>query len=257
MNSLILNSTIINIVIANFAVILISAGVVVLYKYLNNKFILSLLLAFSSGLILTEAFTELIPKSLEEGGNMYYLLFGLVVFFISETIFHSGPGHNHEPGEEHIHTVNKNLVIQSLLVDGIHNFVDGLAVAAAFISSAATGWVVFLGIILHEVPQELSDLSLLKEAKLDSTKSYIYNTLVALTMGVGSLIGYLFASKFPVNLIANLELFTAGSLIFLAFSKMLPLAFKYNSSYNSNIFKRLTVLLALIAGGAFTILLHF
>lgn len=81
----------------------------------------------------------------------------------------------------------KSLVYINLIGDGIHNFVDGALIASAFLLDFHAGLLVTLAVILHEIPQEISDFGVLLYAGLSRSKAIIYNLLIALIAVIGAL----------------------------------------------------------------------
>ncbi len=237
--------------IANVLIISISIAVFLFFKKINNQLFASSILSLGAGLLIVEAFNELIPHNIEEGGQWWYVVIGLVFFLIIESFIHSGPKHEHKIGEEIDH--NHGSIVIALIADGLHNFTDGIVVALAFVSSLTSGWTTTLGILIHELPQELSDLALLKTYNLSQIKALTINTLVSLTMPLGSLFGLFAISNLAPSVLPNLSLISAGSLIFLGVVKMLPIAF-LNQKFSKK--EYLLVILAFIIGGFIARFLH-
>jgi zinc and cadmium transporter len=142
-----------------------------------------------------------------------YLLVGFIAFFLIERFLHWR--HCHE-GKCDIHPFTHLILIG----DGIHNFVDGLVIAASFMVSIAFGWVTTLMIILHEIPQELGDFGVLVYGGFEKIRALGFNFLAQLTCVVGGIAGF-FLLYTPES-IAFLLPFAAGGFIYIAASDLIP-----------------------------------
>ena len=181
-----------------------------------EKYLLALV-ALASGALLGGAFLHLLPEAAEKlnaDSVFLWTLISLLAFFVIEKIFQWRHCH-----KEHceIHTFGH----MSLFGDSIHNFIDGLVIAAAFIESTNLGLVVSLGVILHEIPQEIGDFSTLLLAGFSKKKALVMNFLVALTAVGGGIVGFFLAS-YSDKFINILIPFAAGGFIYIATSDLIP-----------------------------------
>lgn len=183
-------------------------------KFLNR--ILIILVAFSAGALLGGAFFHLMVESLE-GMEVItafaYLLTGFIAFFLIERVLHWR--HCHE-GKCDTHPFT-HLV---LIGDGIHNFIDGIVIAASFIVSIPFGCVTTLVIILHEIPQELGDFGVLVYGGFEKARALGFNFLSQLTCIIGGMVGF-FLLYTPES-VAFLLPFAAGGFIYIASSDLIP-----------------------------------
>ncbi|MCK9572303.1 MAG: ZIP family metal transporter [Candidatus Omnitrophica bacterium] len=207
------------IIISTLVVSLISL-VGVLTLAISDKLLHKLIfcfIGFSAGALIGGAFLHLLPEALQENNNpniFYYLILGIVLFFIMERFLHWRHCH-----EEHcqIHP----FTYLSLIGDGMHNFLDGLVIAASFVVSFKLGVVTTVAIILHEIPQELGDFAVLVYGGFSRKKALFCNFISALTALLGALIGYFLSGisgNFPVFILP----FTAGGFIYIAASDLIP-----------------------------------
>lgn len=151
--------------------------------------------AFAAGSLLGVSFFDLIPESVEHLPETYmvYILAGILGFLLLEQVIHW----HHEHGEncsEHNHTRVHATGYLVALGDGIHNFLDGVLIASTFLIHPALGWSTTLSIILHEIPQEISDFGVLLHSGFKAPQAILVNLLSALTAVVGGLAGYFFLS---------------------------------------------------------------
>jgi len=183
---------------------------------LLQKIIFSLI-GFSAGALIGGAFLHLLPEALKGTKSttvFYYLILGIVLFFLLERYVHWR--HCHEKDCD-IHA----FTYLNLVGDGLHNFIDGMVIAASFVVSFKLGVVTTIAIIFHEIPQELGDFGVLIFGGFTKKKALVYNFLIALTAMLGAVVGYFiidFAKGFS-NFIMPL---TAGGFIYIATSDLIP-----------------------------------
>ncbi len=173
---------------------------------------LSCLISFAVGTLLSVAFLRLLPEALELAESrsiMFTVLSGIVLFFVLEKLLIWR--HCHER-ECQVHSTGGHLI---LFGDSFHNLVDGIIIAAAFLTSFPLGVATALAIIIHEVPQEVGDFSILLEQGFTSGKAILFNTLSSLTMCVGALLGY-FALDLMKPIIPFILAISASSFIYVA-----------------------------------------
>ena len=205
------------------------------------KKILLLMVAFSAGALMGGAFLHLIPEAAEgaEGLSVFlYVIMGFSLFFIIERVLHWR--HCHE-GKCDVHT----FTYMNLIGDSIHNFIDGLVIAASFVASVPLGISTTFAILAHEIPQEVGDFGVLIYGGFTKAKALLFNFLTALTAILGAFIGYFLADisgQFTVLLIP----FAAGGFIYIAASDLVPELHK-----EANIHRSLFSFLFFIMGIAF------
>ncbi|MCP8313141.1 MAG: ZIP family metal transporter [archaeon] len=211
-------SELLPILFATFLVSLLSfIGVV--FLSLNDKLLNSLLLvlvAFASGALLGGAFLHLLPESLTSGSEevFIFVLLGIMIFFVIEKFLRWRHCHD---GKCDIHA----FTYLNLIGDGIHNWIDGMIIAASFITSTALGIVTTFAVAAHEIPQEIGDFGLLVYGGFKKTKALFYNFISALTAIVGAVFTYYFAQH-TENLAALLLPLAAGGFIYIAATDLLP-----------------------------------
>lgn len=211
---------------ADLAVILVSVTGVSLVSFIGILFvglketfvkrILMALVGFSSGSLIGAAFLDLLPESLEQIGQaiFYYVIVGIVFFFAMEKFLYWRHCHD---GKCEVHM----FAYLNLFGDGVHNFVDGVTIAAGFLISYSLGFAVTLAVIFHEIPQELGDFGVLLYGGFGKKKALTYNFLSALAAVAGSLVTYYLASQ--IQGVAHLLVpFAAGGFIYIAATDLMP-----------------------------------
>jgi zinc and cadmium transporter len=176
-----------------------------------------ILVGFSSGTLLGGAFLHLLPESLNPDNDpatvLWYVMVGIVIFFTLEKFLYWR--HCHEK-ECPTHT----FVYLNLIGDGIHNFIDGMVIAATFMLSFELGFATTLAVIFHEVPQEIGDFGVLVYGGLNRKKALTYNFISAITAILGALATYFLAYLRSIETL--LVPFAAGGFIYIAATDLLP-----------------------------------
>jgi zinc and cadmium transporter len=130
----------------------------------------------------------------------------------------------------------------NLIGDSIHNFIDGLIIAASFIVSISLGLTTTVAIAAHEIPQEIGDFGVLVYGGFDKKKALVLNFVVALTIVLGGITGF-FVSQNIENAVIFLIPFAAGGFIYIAATDLVPEIKK-----ETNIKKSMTTMLVFICG---------
>ena len=180
------------------------------------KKILFILVAFSAGAMIGGSLLHLLAESfevLDVDSAMMIFIVGFSLFFIIERLLHWH--HCHAGGECEIHTYSYLI----LFGDGIHNFIDGLVIAAAFITDIHLGLVTSFVIIGHEIPQEIGDFAVLLHGGMKKKKALLYNFISQLTAVLGGLIGFFWMND---QLRAFMLPFAAGGFMYIAASDLIP-----------------------------------
>jgi len=179
------------------------------------KKITPLLVALSAGALMGTAFLHLIPEaSATIMTTSAYTLSGFIVFFLIEKVLLWR--HCHEQDCK-IHT----FAYMNLLGDSVHNFIDGIIIAASFLTDLSLGIATSLAVILHELPQELGDFGVLVHGGFTRAKALILNFLTALTAILGGVIGFFLISSEKVATSVLIPI-AAGGFIYIAATDLIP-----------------------------------
>lgn len=192
--------------------------------------IVVLFVGFAAGGLIGGAFLHLLPEAIEQCGCdlvFLYTLIGFTVFFLMERYLYWR--HCHEDACD-IHT----FTYLNLIGDGVHNFTDGLIIAASFMTDLKLGIVTTLAVIFHEVPQEMGDFGILVYGGFTKPKALFFNFMCAITAIVGAMIGYI-VSGITEKISLFLISFTAGGFIYIAASDLIPELHKQKKIKRANL----------------------
>lgn len=202
-----------------------AAGVYLLLPERTREKSVEYLLGFAIGMLLGAGFLHLLPRAIEQArdsthGLMGTALFAILVFFVLEKGLiwrhhHHHGGHDHDGVHEH----PAGTLI--LIGDSVHNFMDGILIAAAFLADPDLGVVTALAVIAHEVPQELGDFAILLHSGYTRARAFLFNALSSLAMILGAVLAWFTLSQIDW-LIPYLLTFTAASFIYVAMSDLMP-----------------------------------
>jgi zinc and cadmium transporter len=194
-------------------------GIILLFWEKFTLKISHFLASFAAGTLLGAAFFDLLPEALEEAGGVnipFWTLIGILTFFLLERFIHWFHHHHNHSTENTEPTVP--LII---LGDGVHNFIDGIAIAATFLVSIPLGITTAFAVVAHEIPQEIGDFGILLHKGLSRKKVLLANILSTATAFVGAIATFLLGDVIKDALPALLSL-TGGFFIYIAASDLIP-----------------------------------
>jgi zinc and cadmium transporter len=178
--------------------------------------LLTPLVALAAGSLLCGAFFHMLPEAVEQSGNelsVYAsLVGGFAAFFILEQYLHWH--HCHRQVSEHA-----PLGYLILVADGLHNFLGGLGVGAAFVIDFRVGVTTWLVAAAHEVPQELGDFGILVHSGWKTRAALVYNLASALTFLAGGVLAFVLSGAVDVSLLLP---FAAGNFVYIAAADLIP-----------------------------------
>jgi len=207
------------VILASVTVVSLLALIGILFVSLKEAIlgrILTAFVGFASGSLIGAAFLHLLPEALDGASQsvLQLVVTGIVFFFVMEKFLYWRHCHD---GKCPVHI----FAYLNLIGDGIHNFIDGITIAASFLISYSLGFATTLAVIFHEIPQELGDFGVLVYGGLGKKKALTYNFISALTAFVGALITYFLASYIQ-GLAQFLVPFAAGGFIYIAATDLMP-----------------------------------
>ena len=190
---------------------------------------LSPMVSFAIGALLGAAFLAILPHAFESPGTDAHtitltVLCGILVFFLLEKMViwrhcHTEDCEAHVPDLDQARQAASGKLI--LIGDGIHNMVDGVLIAAAFVTDVHLGVVTSIAVIAHEIPQELGDFAILLHSGFSRGKALAYNMLTSLTTVIGGVVAY-FSLSLANAVVPYVLAIAASSFIYIAVADLIP-----------------------------------
>ncbi len=176
------------------------------------------LISFSAGALLGDVFLHLLPEMSEVGFTAttgLYFVVGIIIFFFLEKyiLWH----HSHNDHDEEIHATR----YLTIFGDALHNFIDGLIIAASFLVSIPLGITTTIAVVFHEIPQEIGQFAILIHGGWSKGKALLYNFVSALTAIIGAVV-VLFITPNLQGAPTFLLAFAGASFIYIAMSDIIP-----------------------------------
>ena len=200
-----------------------SAGLAAFSLYLRASWV-PMLVSFAIGALLGAAFLEVIPHAFEKGDPHEAagaILGGIFAFFVLEKLLIWRHCHTEDcEGHDAAHDQGRSGTL-IVVGDTVHNFVDGVLIAAAFLQSNELGLITAVAIIAHEIPQEVGDFLILLHSGFSRARALAMNLLSSAATVVGGVLGY-----FGLQVVAGLEPtllgIVAASMIYVAVADLIP-----------------------------------
>ncbi len=195
----------------------------ILFLLVNRKFldkIIMFLVSLSAGSLFGGVFLHILPEVVEKNGFTIpislSILAGILTFFIIEKIICWR--HCHIPtSNSHPH----HLAPINLIGDAVHNFIDGLIIAAGYMVDVNVGLATTIAVLSHEIPQEIGDFGVLIHAGMSKGKALLFNFMSALTSVLGAIVGLLLGAASTSFAVIILP-FAAGGFLYIAGSDLIP-----------------------------------
>jgi zinc and cadmium transporter len=186
-----------------------------------------MLVSYAIGALLGAAFLGVIPEAFAKGPPQQAaaaILGGIFAFFVLEKLLLYRHCHteNCEVHDQHQHAHDHGRSGALIIVgDTVHNFVDGVLIAAAFLQSTELGIVAALAIIAHEIPQEVGDFLILLHSGYSRARALAVNLGSSLATIVGGIGGYYGLQVFRDWEAALLGI-VAASMVYVAVADLIP-----------------------------------
>ena len=245
----------IKIILSTFLVSLMSfAGLVLVGKKIEKK--IHYMITFAAAALLSVAFLDLIPHALEHleeiGTHSHdafiWVIAGIVLFFLVERFIHW-----HHCGSSKCD--KKPVGILILSGDFVHNFLDGILIAGAFLIDIKIGISTMIAIIIHEIPQEFGDYAVLLHAGYNRKKALFLNFMSALSAVLGGVLGY-FAFGLIEGIAPYAVLLAAGGFLYIALSDIMPTLHRHSENKKILIIETVLFILTIIGFKFFLEALH-
>ena len=221
--------------------------------------------SFAAGALFGDAFLHIVPEIVETRGFGFPVslafLSGIVLFLIIEKAIHlhqfhvlEGDGHGPENHDDRWGARLKPYVFTNLVGDAIHNFGDGLIIAASYAVSVPVGMATTFAVALHEIPHEIGGFSILVHGGFSRGKALVINFLTALLAFAGALVS-LVLSRYAAGIEGYVLPIAAGGFVYVAGSDLIPELHKESDTFTKS-FLQLLVFVSGIALMAMLLLLE-
>jgi zinc and cadmium transporter len=225
-----INSTLLSILLATTIAGVFSITAAAIFSFTLLSKMVERLVSLSVGIMLSTSLLHALPEAFESSADTHklfaVLLGGLLAFFLLEKLsilrhshHHEEDGHGHHHGHDKREAGKAGWMI--LVGDGLHNFTDGILIAAAFLADPHLGLVTGLAIIAHEIPQEIGDFIVLLNAGFSRTRAYVYNLICSLMAVLGGILGYFMLAR-GMQWIPYVLVFASSGFIYIAVSDLMP-----------------------------------
>ncbi|MFH1803190.1 MAG: ZIP family metal transporter [archaeon] len=217
------------------------------------KSFLIYLISFSAGTLLGDAFIHLLPETIESHGfglnTSLSILAGIILFFILEKFIHWQHCHGTITESNHVHP----FAYMNLVGDALHNFLDGIIIAASYLISIPAGIATTIAVLFHEIPQEIGDFGVLLHGGFTKSKALLLNFLSALFAILGAVLTLLLTST-----ITNLEFILVpiaiGGFIYIASSDLIPQLHKHSDKIGKSLLQLIVFILGIATMAALLLL---
>lgn len=210
----------------------IAAGSFLLFPERVRLRLLPHFVSFAIGALLGAAFLALLPHAINVNPNVdvhdigLTILIGILTFFILEKMVlwrhcHSSHCEAHVPDQHHHEKPEQAAGIMVLIGDGLHNLVDGVLIAAAFMTDIHLGIVTSLAVAAHEIPQEVGDFAVLLNSGFKRGKAFLYNIIASTSTVIGALLAY-FSFQGMESILPYVLAIAASSFIYVAVADLIP-----------------------------------
>jgi zinc and cadmium transporter len=225
-----IHSTLVSILLATTIAGVVSISAAAVFSFALLSRMVERMVSLSVGILLATSLLHALPEAFESKADTRVLfatlLGGLLAFFLLEKLailrhshHHEGDGHSHEHGHDAHEAGKAGWMI--LVGDGMHNFTDGILIAAAFLANPQLGIVTGLAIIAHEIPQEIGDFIVLLNAGFTRRRAYAYNLICSLMAVAGGLLGYAMLER-AGDWIPYVLVLASSGFIYIAVSDLMP-----------------------------------
>ena len=185
------------------------------------------LVSFATGALLGAALIALLPHALDSGGSTHgiglALAGGIICFFVLEKLVlwrhcHVDACEAHGPTDLHRDKASATLILWG---DAFHNTLDGVLIAAAFLTDPHLGIVTSVAVFAHEIPQEVGDLAILLNGGMSRRRAFTLNIAVSLSSVAGAAIAYFLLGE-ALGALPYALAVAAASFLYVAVADLIP-----------------------------------
>jgi zinc and cadmium transporter len=184
-------------------------------------------ISFAAGVLISVSFIHIIPKSFGMNDTApIFLLVGFMALYVFNRFLNVFVCHERE-------CTNLSVGIIPMIGIGLHSLIDGVIYSVTFNASIFTGVLSAIGMVLHEFPEGVVTFLLLERAGFSRKKSAIYAFLAAaISTPLGTLVSFPFVSRIDRPTLGVLLAVSAGALVYVGASHLLPAVEKENKKYS-------------------------
>ena len=216
------------------------AGLFLLVPEAAGKRLLPHFISYATGALLGAALLALLPDAIEgvgpEGAHAIgaALLIGLGIFFVIEKLvlwwhthanghYASGHEHNHAGHDHHHHDHSRDAASGVLVIigDSVHNALDGVLIAAAFLTNFPLGLVTTFAVAAHEIPHRVGDFAILVHSGMSRRRALIMNMATGLTSIIGGIAAY-FGLQRAIGALPYALALAAAGFLYIAVAGLIP-----------------------------------
>jgi len=190
--------------------------------------------SFATGALLGAALLGLLPEAMAGASPSgahdigLVMVMGLGVFFVIEKLVLWWHAHAQDeeggPQQPHAHHDHRRDPASGVLVlvgDSIHNALDGVLIAAAFLGDLSLGLVTTFAVAAHEIPHRVGDFAILVHAGLSRTRALLLNLATGVASVVGAIAAY-FGLREVLGLLPYALAFAAAGFLYIAVAGLIP-----------------------------------
>ena len=225
-------STLLWIIVASLGGGLVSITFAGLFSFVTNSNWVPILVSYAVGALLGAVFIEILPYAIEISRDPHELAFtiliGILLFFVLEKLVlwrhcHTEhcEAHDAQPTHSHNHHDHGRSGMMVMIGDTMHNFVDGIIIAAAFMADTQLGIVTSVAIVAHEIPQEVGDFMILRHSGYSKAQAFAFNLVSSLATVIGGVIAY-FSLYSLQRWIPSFLGIAAASMLYVAVADLIP-----------------------------------
>ena len=198
------------------------------FGLLQRHRVMMALIAVAAGTLLGDAFLHLLPEAAHDGfapSLGLWLIAGFLVMFGIEVVLRRGHSHAEHLDDIHSHNHQEDAIQPfgwlNLVGDALHNLLDGVIIAAAYLIDTAAGIATTVAVALHEIPQELGDFAVLVRSGMPVKKALVLNFGSAMFAFIGAIA--VLAIQFDPETLAVVALpLIAGAFVYIAAADLIP-----------------------------------
>jgi zinc and cadmium transporter len=183
--------------------------------------------SFATGALLGAALLALLPEAMEGAGPGgahrigVTLVVGLGMFFVIEKLVLWWHAHAHDGHADHAHAHTHASGVLVLVGDSVHNALDGVLIAAAFLNNPSVGLLTTFAVAAHEIPHRVGDFAILVHAGLSRPRALLFNLATGIASVLGAAIAY-FALRGALGALPYALAFAAAGFLYIAVAGLIP-----------------------------------